>query len=56
VVGTIGSTSGTNGLALIRTDRVADALKSGLPLTAGGIPIRLAEPGALQSVNPRSVA
>ena len=56
VVGTIGSTSGTNGLALIRTDRVADALKSGLPLTAGGIPIRLAEPEALQSANPRSVA
>jgi len=56
VVGTIGSTSGTNGLALIRTDRVADALKSGLPLTAGGIPIRLAEPEALQSANPQSVA
>jgi len=56
VVGTIGSTSGTNGLALIRTDRVADALKSGVPLTAGGIPIRLAEPEALQSANPRSVA
>jgi folate-binding protein YgfZ len=55
-VGTIGSTAGLNGLALIRTDRVADALKSGLPLTAGGIPIRLAEPGALQSANPRSVA
>jgi folate-binding protein YgfZ len=56
VVGTIGSTSGTKGLALIRTDRVADALKSGLPLTAGGVPIRLAEPEALQSGNPRSVA
>ena len=55
-VGTIGSTSGTNGLALIRTDRVADALKSALPLTAGGIPIRLAEPEALQSTNPQSVA
>ena len=55
-VGTIGSTSGTNGLALIRTDRVADALKSGLPLTAGGIPIRLAGPEALQSANPQSVA
>jgi folate-binding protein YgfZ len=56
VVGAIGSTSGQNGLALIRTDRVADALKSGLPLTAGGIPIRLAEPEVLQSANPRPVA
>jgi folate-binding protein YgfZ len=55
-VGTIGSTSGQNGLALIRTDRVADALKSGLALTAGGVPIRLAESEVLQSANPRSVA
>ncbi len=47
-VGTIGSTSGQNGLALIRTDRVADALDAGLPLTAGGLAIRLAEPEALQ--------
>ena len=55
-VGTIGSTSDRNGLALIRTDRVADALQSGLSLTAGGVPIRLAEPAAPQSANPRSVA
>jgi tRNA-modifying protein YgfZ len=55
-VGTIGSTSDRNGLALIRTDRVADALQSGLSLTAGGVPIRLAEPEALHSANPRSVA
>ena len=34
-VGTMGSTAGGNDLALIRTDRVADALEAGLPLTAG---------------------
>ena len=43
-VGTIGSTAGQNGLALIRTDRVADALDAGVPLTAGGLAIRLADP------------
>ena len=36
-VGTMGSTAGGNGLALIRTDRVADALDAGIPLTAGGL-------------------
>src|SRR6266436_41205 len=43
-VGTMGSTAGGNGLALVRTDRVADALEAGLPLTAGGLGIRLADP------------
>ena len=43
-VGTMGSTAGGNGLALIRIDRVADALDAGLPLTAGGLGIRLADP------------
>src|SRR5260370_34699595 len=38
-VGTIGSTAGQNGLALIRTDRVAYALTAGVPLTAGGLSI-----------------
>jgi tRNA-modifying protein YgfZ len=46
-VGTMGSSSGQNGIALIRTDRVADALRSGLSLTAGGLSIALAEPGSL---------
>src|ERR1700719_1861158 len=36
-VGTLGSTAGQNGLALVRTDRVADALAAGGPLTAGGL-------------------
>ncbi|MBV9565510.1 MAG: folate-binding protein YgfZ [Bradyrhizobium sp.] len=47
-VGTMGSTAGENGLALIRTDRVSDALNSGLPLTAGGLAIRLADANDLQ--------
>jgi folate-binding protein YgfZ len=42
-VGTIGSTAGQIGLALIRTDRVADALQAGLSLTAGGLTLHLAD-------------
>jgi tRNA-modifying protein YgfZ len=43
-VGTIGSTAGGKGIALVRTDRVADALDAGQKLTAGGLDLRLAEP------------
>jgi len=46
-VGTMGSTAGHHGLALIRTDRVADAVRDGLPLLAGGLAVRLADPGDL---------
>jgi folate-binding protein YgfZ len=42
-VGTMGSSSGKNGLALLRLDRVEDALAAGITLTAGGIPFRLRE-------------
>lgn len=38
-VGTMGSSANGIGLALLRTDRVSDALDAGLPLTAGGLPI-----------------
>jgi tRNA-modifying protein YgfZ len=55
-VGTMGSTSGQNGLALIRTDRVTDALGAGLALTAGGLGIRLADPGAFRSTTKQTVA
>jgi folate-binding protein YgfZ len=48
-VGTMGSTSGDSGLALIRTDRVTDALDAGVKLTAGGLGIRLADPDTLHS-------
>lgn len=40
-VGTMGSSANGMGLALLRTDRVSDAVEAGLPLTAGGLPISL---------------
>ena len=55
-VGTMGSTSGQSGLALIRTDRVAAALDAGLKLTAGGLDIRLADPDAVRSAAKQTVA
>jgi folate-binding protein YgfZ len=55
-VGTMGSTAGENGLALVRTDRVADALDAGLPLTAGGLPLRLAEPDIVRATPRQPVA
>jgi folate-binding protein YgfZ len=55
-VGTMGSTSGKNGLALIRTDRVTDALDAGLKLTAGGLAIHLAEPDELRPPPKQTVA
>ena len=55
-VGTMGSTAGKHGLALIRTDRVSDALASGAKLTAGGLPIRIAEPDELRPSPKQTVA
>ncbi|HWZ37541.1 MAG TPA: folate-binding protein [Bradyrhizobium sp.] len=55
-VGTMGSTSGQNGLALIRTDRATDALDAGLALTAGGLGIHLADPDAFRSTTKQTVA
>ena len=43
-VGTLGTTAKGRGLALLRLDRVADALSNGTPLTAGGIAIRPVKP------------
>ena len=55
-VGTIGSTAGQNGLALIRVDRAADALAAGIPLTSGGLAIRLADPDDLLTAPKQTVA
>src|SRR5437899_1196343 len=55
-VGTLGSPAGQNGLALIRTDRVADALAAGVPLTAGGLAIRLADPDDVLTASRQTVA
>jgi folate-binding protein YgfZ len=43
-VGQLGSTAKGRGLALLRLDRVSDALASGTPLSAGGIAIRVVKP------------
>ena len=55
-VGTIGSTAGEKGLALVRIDRVADALDAGLPLTAGGLSLHLAEPDVVRIPPTQTVA
>jgi folate-binding Fe-S cluster repair protein YgfZ len=55
-VGTIGSTAGQNGLALIRVDRAADALAAATPLTSGGLRLRVAEPDELLSAPKQTVA
>jgi hypothetical protein len=43
-LGTMGSAAAGNGLALLRLDRVAEALSNGQLLLAGGVPIRLVKP------------
>jgi folate-binding protein YgfZ len=43
-VGTTGSSAGPRGLAMLRLDRVADALAAGQPLTAGGISLSVRKP------------
>ncbi|MFZ0401856.1 MAG: folate-binding protein [Pseudolabrys sp.] len=43
-VGTLGSTAKGRGLALLRRDRIEDALAAGVPLEAGGITIRALKP------------
>jgi len=55
-LGTMGSSAGDHGLALIRIDREADALAAGTPLTSGGLTIRLAEPDDLQITPRQTVA
>jgi folate-binding protein YgfZ len=55
-VGTIGSTAGQNGLALVRIDRAAEALAAGTPLTSGGLAIRIAEPDDLLIAPKQTVA
>src|SRR6185312_6297454 len=43
-IGFLGSTARGRGLALLRLDRVEDALTSGTPLLCGGIPLRIVKP------------
>jgi folate-binding protein YgfZ len=55
-VGTLGSTAGRNGLALIRVDRTADALAAGVALTSGGLALRVADPDDLLTAPKQTVA
>jgi folate-binding protein YgfZ len=55
-IGTIGSTSGKHGLALLRVDRAAEALEAGAKITAGGLPLRIAEPDELRLPPKQTVA
>lgn len=55
-VGVLGSTADHNALALIRIDRAADALGAGVPLTSGGVAVRLAEPDDLLLAPKQTVA
>jgi folate-binding protein YgfZ len=43
-IGTMGSAAGGRGIALLRLDRVADALSRGEAFLAGGVPIRPVKP------------
>src|ERR1700759_5473529 len=55
-VGTMGSAAGDKGLALVRTDRVADALDAGVALTSGGMGLRLADPDSIRTEQKQPVA
>lgn len=48
-IGTMGSSAGERGLALLRTDRASDALDANAPLSAGDIAIQLADPDAVRA-------
>ena len=43
-LGPLGSAAEGHGLALLRLDRLADALATGTPLDAGGVAIRAVKP------------
>ena len=55
-LGTMGSSADGVGLALLRVDRAADALDAGVPLIAGGIVVRLADPGEIRFTLKKTVA
>jgi hypothetical protein len=55
-VGTMGSSAGQSGLALMRIDRVADALDAGAKLTSGGLGLRPADPGSIHAEQKQTVA
>src|ERR1700712_4346967 len=55
-LGTMGSSADGKGRARLRIDRAADALDAGVPLMAGGIAVRLADPGEVRFTPKQTVA
>jgi tRNA-modifying protein YgfZ len=55
-VGALGTTVGRHGLAIARIDRVKDAIDSGTPLTAAGVPLTLAIPAFAKFGFPEAAA
>ena len=52
----MGSAAGGRGLALLRLDRVEDALGKNVPLLAGGVPLRLMRPAWARFAVPGAAA
>jgi folate-binding Fe-S cluster repair protein YgfZ len=55
-IGTMGSSAGSIGLALVRADRATDALDAGATLLAGDITIHLADPEAVRAFATKKTA
>jgi folate-binding Fe-S cluster repair protein YgfZ len=55
-IGTLGSTAGDKGLAILRIDRVKDALDAGAPIEAGGAPVTVAIPAWATFTYPQQVS
>jgi tRNA-modifying protein YgfZ len=55
-IGTLGSTAGEKGLAILRVDRVKDALDAGAPIEAGGAPVTVAIPAWATFTYPQQVS
>lgn len=55
-VGTLGSSAGREALAVVRVDKVADALDAGITLAAGTATLRLSDPEAVRNLQKKTVA
>jgi folate-binding protein YgfZ len=55
-IGTLGSTSGVSGLALLRLDRAEEAKAAGLPLRAGDVTVALRIPSWARFKTPATIA
>ncbi len=55
-VGTLGTVSGPLGLAVVRLDRAADAIRAGTPITAGDVPVTLELPAWTELAFPEEAA